>query len=180
MWALYKQLTDNKSLKDATRDDGRKLASHFIDEGLKSATIRKKLMWLVAAVNLAIDEGKDDQPDRLTFNPFIGVVPKLDDDQIRRPLTDEDMRLAKRSLARLSESDQLLFRLLATTGMRLSEAFEIEGDMKERNLRYVIIGKKTDQSRRRVPFPSGVLEHLPKTINGPLFSGRGEGCIEAT
>jgi integrase len=53
--------------------------------------------------------------------------------------------------------------------MRISEAFEIEGDDKERGVRYVIVGKKTAQSLRRVPLPAVVLPHLPKRITGPLF-----------
>jgi integrase len=39
------------------------------------------------------------------------------------PLNEADIKNVKRSLDRLDESDQMLFRLLATTGMRLSEAF---------------------------------------------------------
>jgi integrase len=62
-----------------------------------------------------------------------------------------------------------LFRLLACTGMRLSEAFEIDGEMKERGVRYVIVGHKTEQSKRRVPLPACVLPYLPKVIKGPLF-----------
>jgi hypothetical protein len=77
VWTLYKQLTDNKPLKDATRDDGRKVAAHFEGKGNKSATVKKKVGWLTAAVNLAISEG------RLTFNPFSSVVPKRDDKQAR-------------------------------------------------------------------------------------------------
>ena len=165
VWALFKQLTDGKSLKDATRDDGRALAAHFKNQELKSATIKKKLGWLVAAVNLAIDEGK------LTFNPFSSVVPKSDDAQRRLPLDETDMRKAKRNLKQLDASDRLLFRLLAATGMRLGEAFEIDGEMKERGCRYVIVGTKTPQSHRRVPLPAVVLEHLPSTIKGKLFAG---------
>lgn len=56
VWALYKTLTGSKPLKDATRDDGRKLVAHFEGKGLKSATVQKKVGWLNAAVNLAIDE----------------------------------------------------------------------------------------------------------------------------
>jgi integrase len=41
--------------------------------------------------------------------------------------------------------------------------------MKERGVRYVIVGKKTEQSLRRVPLPAAVLPFLPKTIKGPLF-----------
>jgi integrase len=165
VWALYKQLTDNKPLKDATRDDGRKLVAHFERQKIKSATTQKKIGWLTAAVNLAIKEG------RLTFNPFSSIVPKRDDKQTRLPLDDADIRDVKRNLDRLDASDRLLFRSLATTGMRLSEAFEIDGEAKERGCRYVIVGKKTEQSERRVPLPAGVLAHLPKAIKGGLFEG---------
>ena len=165
VWALYKQLTDGKPLKDATRDDGRKLVQHFEGQGLRSATIQKKITWLNAAVNLAIKESK------LTFNPFSSIVPKRDDKQKRLPLSEDDIKNAKRNLGQLGESDQLLFRLLAATGMRLSEAFEIDREMNERGCRYVIIGKKTPQSHRRVPLPAAALPYLPKVIKGPLFEG---------
>jgi integrase len=165
VWALYKQLTDSKPLKDATRDDGRKVVHHFEGQGLKSATIKKKVGWLTAAVNLAIDEGP------LKFNPFSSIVPKRNDKQTRLPLNEADIKNAKSNLDRLDAADGLLFRLLATTGMRLSEAFEIDGELKERGCRFVIVGKKTEQSLRRVPLPAGVLPYLPKSVKGPLFQG---------
>jgi integrase len=163
VWALFKTLTDGKPLKDCDRDDGRKLVTHFEAQGLKSATIEKKIAWLNAAVNLAIREG------RLKFNPFASIVPRVRDKTRRLPLADADMKAIKRNLARLDGADQLLVRLLASTGMRLSEAFEIDGEEKERGVRYVIVGKKTEQSLRRVPLPAAVLPDLPKTIKGPLF-----------
>ena len=79
------------------------------------------------------------------------------------------MKLIKRKLDLLDKPDQLLVRLLASTGMRISEAFEIDGEDKERGVRYVIIGKKNEQSLRRVPLPASVLKYLPKSIKGPLF-----------
>lgn len=165
VWVLYKTLTDNKPLAEATHDDGRKLVAHFESQGIKSATIKKKLGWLTAAVNLAIKE------DRLTRNPFSGVVPKRDDSEQRLPLSDVDVRKVKRNLARLDDSDQVLLRLLACTGMRLSEAFEINSDATERGCRYVIVGTKTEQSQRRVPLPAGVQPYLPKAIKARLFKG---------
>src|SRR5258708_12183450 len=69
VWALYKQLTSGKPLKDASRDDGRKLVDYYEKQNLKSATIQKKIGWLNAAVNLAIPEPK------LTSNPFIPTFP---------------------------------------------------------------------------------------------------------
>jgi site-specific recombinase XerC len=82
-------------LKDATRDDSRKLVAHFEAQGLKSASIRKKIGWLVAAVNLAIREG------RLRFNPFVSIVPKRGDKLTRLPLDEADMKVVKRNLDKL-------------------------------------------------------------------------------
>jgi integrase len=169
VWALYKDLTDSKPLKDATRDDGRKLVDHFEKEGLKTASIQKKVGWLIAAVNLAIDEGK------LTFNPFSKIVRDRDDKERRFPLSEADIRNLKRNLHTLGKDDQLLFRMLASTGMRLSEAFNIDGELKEKGVRYIIIGRKTSQSLRRVPLPADVLPHLPKQIQGQLFKAEPRG-----
>jgi integrase len=165
VWALYKQLTNGKPLKDASRDDGRKLVDYYEKQDLKSATIQKKIGWLTAAVNLAIDEA------RLKFNPFSSIVPERDDKQRRLPLSEADIRNVRRNLDRLDEGDQQLFRVLAATGMRLSEAFEIDGEMKERGCRYIIVGRKTSQSLRRVPLPAAVLPFLPRKIEGLLFPG---------
>jgi integrase len=165
-WALYKTLTNGRRLKDASRDDGRALYEHFAAKGLKSATVRKKIAWLTSAVNLAIKEGK------LKFNPFSGVVPELNDAAERKSLDESDMEAIKSGLDRLDAADRVLLRLLACTGMRLSEAFEIEGEeAKEGGCRFVIVGSKTPQSKRRVPLPTGVLAHLPKAISEPLFKG---------
>src|SRR5436190_9966742 len=165
VWALYKQLTNGKPLKDASRDDGRKLVDYYEKQDLKSATIQKKIGWLTAAVNLAIDEA------RLKFNPFSSIVPERDDKQRRLPLSETDIRNVKRNLDRLDEGDQRLFRVLAATGMRLSEAFEIDDEMKERGCRYIIVGRKTSQSLRRVPLPTALLPFLPRKIEARLFHG---------
>jgi integrase len=165
VFVLYKTLTDSKPFKDADRDDGRKLVAHFEAQGLKSATIEKKIAWLKAAVNLAIKEG------RLKFNPFSSVVPKRDDKVVRLPLDESDMKAIKSGLDRLNASDRLLLRVLASTGCRLSEAFEIDSEATEKGIRYVTVGHKTPQSLRRLPLPAGVLTHLPKVIKGRLFGG---------
>jgi integrase len=162
IWHLYKT-TIGKPLKGATRDDGRKLVAAFGD--VKSATARRKMVPLIAMVNLAMSEKK------LTFNPFYSVVADRDDSERRLPFSDADMKLIHAKLGRLSVQDQLLVRALASTGMRLSEAFEIDREHMEGGCRYVEVGTKTEQSHRRVPFPTSLLKHLPKKIQGPLFSG---------
>lgn len=164
-WATYKRLTNSKPLRNATRDDGRLLVKHFIDAGNKTATVVKKVGWLRAAVQLAIDEGK------LTFNPFARIVSEGNDEVRRKPLTEDDMATCKQHFADLSENDQLLFRVLATTGMRLGEAFQIDSEQTEREIRYCVVGTKTEASRRRIPFPANLLLHLPKKIKGSLFTG---------
>ena len=79
------------------------------------------------------------------------------------------MKAIKRNLANSARPINCWSACWRHTGMRLSEAFEIDGEEKERGVRYVIVGKKTDQSLRRVPLPAAVLPYLPKSIKGPLF-----------
>jgi integrase len=184
VWALFRSLCD-KPLKDCSRDDGRLLVAHYQAEGLKAASIRRKLMWLNAVVNMAINDRKDGDPLKLKFNPFASIVPNPKPgepgaSERRFPLDDDDIAECKAKLNALddagqpllSDADQLLFRVLATTGMRRSEAFQIDGEKTERDVRYVMVGSKTEQSERRVPLPADLLPYLPKTIKGKLFTGR--------
>jgi integrase len=99
-------------------------------------------------------------------------VPDRDDEDEREAFDDADMALIRANLHRLSESDQLLVRLLATTGMRRGEAFEIDREQTENGIRFVTIGTKTPQSLRRVPFPVDLLPYLPAKITGQLIPGR--------
>jgi integrase len=169
VWSLYKSLI-GKPLIDADRNDGRKLVDHFKAQELASATIRKKLMWLCAAVNHAIET---DKGCKLKFNPFSGLVSaKRAKDAVRRePLEDADIAACKAQIGKLKGTDALLFRLLATTGMRLAEAFEIDREKMEGGVRYVTVGSKTETSLRYVPLPADVLPYLPEKISGRLFAG---------
>ena len=161
-WALFRELCPGVKLKDATRDHGRKLVAHFTAQRLKSATIQHKVARLTAAVNFAIKEGK------LSFNPFSSIIPKTKDAERRKPFDDDDMRVIKSNLDKLTPADRLMVTILATTGMRLGETFHIKGESKERGVRYVMVGSKTEQSLRRVPLPAKLLPLLPQ-IKGPLF-----------
>jgi hypothetical protein len=78
MWRIFRTVV-NKPLRDCTRDDGRAIVAYLEDqadddEPPKSATLRRRMVPLVAAVNLAIDEGM------LKFNPFSSVVPDRKDE----------------------------------------------------------------------------------------------------
>ena len=166
IWHIFKTVV-NKPIAKCTRDDGRAIVAYLEKDGeVKSATLRRTLVPLVATVNLAIDEGK------LTFNPFSGVVPVRDDEDERAAFSDADMTLIRANLHLLDDSDQLLVRILATTGMRRGEAFEIDREEIEDGIRFVTIGTKTPQSLRRVPFPADLLPYLPPKITGQLIPGR--------
>ena len=171
MWRIFRTVVA-KPLRECTRDDGRAVVAYLVDEAedearqAKSATLRRRMVPLIAAVNLAIDEGK------LKFNPFSSVVPDREDEEERAPFDDDDIKKIRANLHKLDANDQLLLRVLATTGMRRGEAFEIASEKIEDGIRYCEVGTKTPQSRRRVPFPKGLLPHLPEKITRPLFTGR--------
>jgi integrase len=168
-WEMWKKVVNGKSIRQCTRDDGRKLVAALQAEGMKAATIGKYLSHLNAATNMAINDAK------LKFNPFSGVAPKVDDDLEREPYTDDHMTTMRKAIDNFEADERRLWVLLATTGMRRGEAFEIDREFEEpaldggKGIRYVIVGTKTDASKRRVPLPKGYLDLYPETITGPLF-----------
>ena len=83
------------------------------------------------------------------------------------------LRRLKRNLGALDKSEQLLFRVLGSTGMRLSRR-RSRSTARRPNAACATSssGHKTEQSERRVPLPAGLLPYLPKTIKGKLFAGR--------
>jgi integrase len=165
VWHTFKTAV-GKPLAKCTRNDGRAVVAALGDH--KSTTLRRKMVPLIAMANFAIAEGA------LTFNPFAGCV-KLCGDAVRRlPFDDDDMRLIRDHLHELDTSNQLLVRVLASSGMRRGEAFEISGEAVENGVRYSVIGTKTEASRRRVPFPADLLPYLPAKITAPLFRGSKE------
>ena len=122
--ALFKKLTSGKMLKDATCEDAQLLVDHYRGQKLKGASIQKKLKWLIAAINRAIAKGAL----KISVNPFSVVTPNTDDSLERHPFDDADMVAIRGRLDTLPASDQLLVKLLATTGMIVSEAFQIRGE----------------------------------------------------
>ena len=167
MWRIFRAVV-NKPLAKCTRDDGRKIVAHLeAEKPLKSTTLKRYMVPLIAIVNLAIDEGK-----HTGINPFANCVPDREDEEERKPFNDDDMKVIRANLHKLGKSDQLLVRLLATTGMRRGEAFSIASEKTKDGVRYCTVGTKTDDSRRQVPFPKDLLPHLPAKIAGQLIPGR--------
>ena len=163
-WEAYQRLTNGKPLKDATWADGKMVADHFFAQGNKSATVEKKICHLRSMCNIAIRAGK------LKANPFSAVVAKANDETEREPLEEEEMERARPLLQKLRPEDRLCWKILAATGMRLSEAFQIRREFTDKDgLRYWRIGAKTPQSRRRVPIPECLRPLFPEKTRGPLF-----------
>ncbi|TXN14104.1 tyrosine-type recombinase/integrase [Methylobacterium sp. WL122] len=165
-WIDFKTLTNDKPLSKSSRKDGIDLANLFLSRNNNSSTAEKKIGHLRAAVNLHMLDGS------LPSNPFHKVTPHRNDRLKRSPLSTNDMKEVARNLELLSNSDQLLWKLLACTGMRLDEAFQINEEYIEDGVRYVKIGTKTTSSERRVPLPTLLLSDLPHRIEGPIFSGQ--------
>lgn len=165
-WDLFKKLTGGKLIRNCTRDDARILVGHLQTKARpdKNATIVKKLNYLAAPVNYAIKEGL------LTFNPFASVAPQGNDAARRFPFTDAEMTLVCSTLGDMDPEVRRLWVLLATTGMRLGEAFQITKEEAEKGIRKVLIGSKTEQSLRWIPIPDQALMVLPDRITGPLFT----------
>jgi integrase len=164
-WADFRMITDGKPLKDCDRADGRKLVDHYFAKGNKRATVQKKIMYLNAMTNLAMDEPNP----TIKFNPFSKIIPKIKDAVKREPMSEEDMAIVRKNLDTLKPEEKLLWMLCATTGMRRGEALSIEREYNEKGFRYVIVGTKSDAAHRRVPLPDAVLPLLPRAIKGPIF-----------
>jgi hypothetical protein len=172
MWRIFRAVVD-KPLSQCGRDDGRAIIKYLEDqwdgdEPLKSATLRRRMVPLVAAVNLAIDEGK-----HKGVNPFASVVTKRDDKDERDAFDDNDMKKIRANLDNLKDADaKLLLRIVVTMGVRRGEAFEIDREYIEGGIRYCKIGADKGMPKRRLPFPKDLLPHLPAKITGPLITGR--------
>jgi integrase len=165
VWAEFKEFVGGKALKDCTRTDGRAFAEHLRKmKGLKTATIVKYVNYLAAPINHANEIGD------LKGNPFFKVITRVDDAEERIDFSDDDMRLMREEmLPKLGRDERLLWLVLASTGMRHSEAFSIREEFVEEGIRYVKVGGKTVSSVRQVPLPDCLIPHLPARITGPLF-----------
>ncbi|MCJ2030702.1 tyrosine-type recombinase/integrase [Methylobacterium sp. J-043] len=170
VFETFKRLTNNKRFEQCGYVDGVALADHLFLTN-RWPTVRKKVGHMRAIVNFAEKRGLFDGR-----NPFANVMRKERPGDIRKrfALTDDDMKLMRDLGPTLLKADEwLLWVLLATTGMRLSEAIQISGERVEKGIRYIEIADgKTAQSQRRVPLPKDVLPLLPPKITGRMFSGR--------
>ncbi len=168
VWALFRSLV-SKQLAKCDKDDGRKLIEVFEQKGNRSGTMRRKLARLVAAVNRAIEERHKYGLPLGYVNPFEGIVPDKDDSAKRTDFEDHEMQAMRDNLHQLAPDDQLLLKLLACTGMRVSEALSIDREYTANGIRHFKVGGhgKSSGALRNVPVPKA-LAKLPK-VKGKLF-----------
>jgi len=180
-WAVFRTMTGGKPLSKCGWNDGVALVNYYKaqksknGEPFKVASIHKRLVYLNGAIKHAIKKTGKLPADFI--NPFSGVVKKQGDDSLKKiPLDDADLAAVRENFGTLSPHDQLLFRVLCTTGLRLGEAFQIRNEQTEKGIRFCeVISRKGNvdalPSTRLVPFPDHLLPHLPAVIDGPLFQG---------
>ncbi len=164
-WSIYQEAVGVPFAK-ATRMDARRFAEALDARGLGIATIQKKVGWLSSAVSHA------SKLDLFTGrNPFAQVMLNgLGKPAERREeISEEQMATVWANLHQLDDADQVLWRLLAKTGARLSEACSIAKEEFERgsDRRFCWVGTKTQASWRRLPLLAGI--GLPDKIAGRLF-----------
>ncbi len=163
-WRTFKAVCEGKLIKDCHRPDGRAVVKALQGMGMKAATVNKHMSYLNSISNIAISNG------HLSFNPFSRCLLDVDDEAERNPLNEDEMKLVRDRFGEMAQDEKLLWVMLATTGMRLDEPFQIKGEQESEGIRYVIIGTKTDSSERRVPLPNAALPFLPSKITGKLFN----------
>ncbi len=122
-------MTGRKRFVEADFDDGRALVDALFAQGPYG------LGWQARRLAPGQRQPGQEEPEEvpgLRMNPFSDVAPKrvkgpdgkpVSDATVRLPLDEHDMALAQARLDELDPEDRLLWLLLATTGMRLSEAF---------------------------------------------------------
>jgi integrase len=163
-YSTFRHLT-GKAFATATREDGRALAEHLLLT-MAWQSVDNCVGYLRAACNIAMDD------KALSANPFSRVMPEKQKGYAvkRLGLDVDDMATLRAHLHELGREDQLLWVLLAQTGMRLSEPFQAREEHRESGICYIEIGTKTESSERKVPLPDAALPYLPAKIKGPIFS----------
>ena len=168
----FKEEVEGKRFAESKRSDARKLIRRWEAQGNARATLQRKISYLSKAVQDAIDT---EVVDPEMTNPFRGVLPKTRKGhkarlkKKRASLTNEDIRKVEANLGRLGKDEQLLWHMLRWTGMRRSEAWQVLYEEREKGLRCIHFGQKSEASERMIPIPEGLKPHLPDVIRGCLF-----------
>ena len=167
-YGYFQQAAPGKTFSSATRTEGSLLNDWLFEKGYKSASVQKLLTWLGSSCNYALR-----YPTlfpSLKGNPFSMVFTPKDDEVPRNIFDDNEMRLVLSDLPNWPKEQALLWVLLASTGMRLSEPFQIHGEEQIDGHRVVFMGTKTESSKRRIVLPKCAEQYLPERIDGGLFT----------
>ncbi len=174
------------SITDLRRVDATKFRDHLIEKGLSTASIRRTLATIRAAINLAISEqGLNCQ------NPFTRIfIPAVGEKKVRPPIPIERIRSIQQECVDLDDNRRHLIALVSDTGMRLSEAvglvkddLHLDGPFPFVDIRPHPWRKlKTEASARQIPLVGASLwaaKRAKRSAKGeylfPEYAGR-NGC----
>lgn len=137
------------------RNQGRVWVAAMTAEGLSSATIRRRVAGVRAALLELYLDGL-----RVTGDPFLGVrLPKVGDASTTVPLTDDEVHRALDAARGLSGRHETLVLSLATMGLRAGEAAQLSAQtvrMSPWGMVADIVGKGSKEAL--VPVPGVVLD----------------------
>ena len=167
--AFFRAHVSKNALTECKKADGEKLADLLRQKpkGNSYSTVDKSVGLLRSICNVSGIEP----------NPFSRVMPEQKNrsgirSKSRVKMREEDITMLMANLDKLERpEDRLLFKLLAYTGMRVDESFQIHEEEVEDGIRHVWVGTKTDSSFRRISLPTSLLPELPAKIDGWLFPG---------
>ena len=173
-WCHVERVLGDIPLAEITRDMARHFVKARLEEGVKTASVRRELNTIQAAIKVAIRE-----KSLKLENHFEGLaIPGQGrDSKQREPLThDEHSALIKRCL-QSSDEVRVLTLICAITGARISEIaglrvsdVDLSAEVPHINIAdYGNRTLKTPNSRRLVPlvqFGAGVVSSYLKTISG--------------
>lgn len=174
---------DGYRLCDVERPDVRRFVAHLQGLGLAAGSVRKYVAPLRAMFATAVEDGD------LPHNPALGVRINA---RSRDDAPQEDAKAMTRAelaavLEALPERWELLFELLAHTGLRISELLGLDWsdvqfgaapqlDVRRQFYRGRVKALKTNAGRRTLPLSPAMARRLwtvrPANGSGPMFATR--------
>jgi integrase len=146
-FAKVEGILGNPALEDIKRSDARLVMDSMIAEGLKTASIRRYLATISAAVSVAILEFELD-----TRNPFASLtIPNyLEDARVIPSFSDDELRLISDAGLTQKIEPGLIATMQVETGCRVAEIalLRIEDVHLDEPIPYVSIVEHRDHGRR--------------------------------
>ena len=184
---MLTNIIGDKDVREYSRADARGLVSALHLRGLRSGTIRRRIVSICAVVNFAFRELEHDRR-----NPFSGLlIPKEGKDkQERLPFTTDQLREAYKIALCGKSRVRLCVPILGETGCRIAEVIGLrkeDVDLKKEMIRvrpHPYRSLKTSGSERDIPLVGVALEAAQRLMIDnespflfPEYIRESEGCM---